>query len=221
MKRLLIVFLLVFGVANSFADSIEERVLVAGNIMKKLIISKNGIPMEIIKEAQAIVVMPDSVKFGFFIGGKYGEGLATVRKQDGSWSYPFFIKLSGGSLGLQIGLEKTNSILVFRTKDSVGELLSGKLKVGANASASVGYISANSDKIDETNMSAEIFAYSQSSGLFAGAVLDGVIISNDDKKNKTLYGKSIDVKDIIIAENLSDTYSVQEFFRIVNYLTKK
>ena len=118
MKRILIIFILIFSITNLFADSVEEKVLEASNTMEKLVRSQSGIPMSIIQKAQAIVVIPGSVKFGFFVGGKFGEGVATIRKADGSWSYPFFIKLGGGSFGFQIGLEVVDSILVFRTKNS-------------------------------------------------------------------------------------------------------
>ncbi len=221
MKRILVIFIVLFSVANLYADSVEEKVLEASNTMKKLIRSKNGIPMTIIKSAKAIVVVPGSVKFGFFLGGKYGEGVATIRRVDGSWSYPFFIKLGGGSLGFQIGLEIVDSILVFRTKNSVEELLSDKFTLGIEASASAGPISANIDKSSEVNMSAEIFTYSQNSGLFAGALLNGAVISNDNEKNRALYGNSINVKKIVTSENLSDVYSVQEFLKSLNTLTEQ
>ena len=221
MKRLLIILVFIFSATTLFADSVEENILEASNTMKKLIRNQNGIPMAIIKEAKAIVVVPDSVKFGFFLGGKYGEGVATIRREDGRWSNPFFIKLGGGSLGFQIGLEIVDSILVFRTKNSVKELMSDKFTLGVEASASAGPISANADKSSEVNMSAEIFTYSQNSGLFAGALLNGAVISNDNEKNRALYGNNINTEKIVTTENLSDIYSVQEFLKNINSLTEQ
>ena len=221
MKRLLIILVFIFSATTLFADSVEENILEASNTMKKLIRNQNGIPMAIIKEAKAIVVVPDSVKFGFFLGGKYGEGVATIRREDGRWSNPFFIKLGGGSLGFQIGLEIVDSILVFRTKNSVKELMSDKFTLGAEASASAGPISANVDKSSEVNMSAEIFTYSQNSGLFAGALLNGAVISNDKDKNRALYGNNAKIETIVNSENLSDVYSVQEFLKNINSLTEQ
>ncbi len=221
MKRILIIFILIFSITNLFADSVEEKVLEASNTMEKLVRSQSGIPMSIIQKAQAIVVIPGSVKFGFFVGGKFGEGVATIRKADGSWSYPFFIKLGGGSFGFQIGLEVVDSILVFRTKNSVDELLSDKFTLGVEASASAGPMSANVDKSSEVDMSAEIFTYSQNSGFFAGAILNGAVISNDNEKNRALYGNNANVKMIVTSKNLSDAYSVQEFLKNVNSLTKR
>jgi len=222
-KQILVIFIVLFSFVNLFADSnsVEERVLEASNTMKKLIRSQNGIPLSIIKSSQAIVVVPGSVKFGFFFGAKYGEGVATIKKADGSWSYPFFIKLGGGSLGFQIGFEVVDSILVFRTKNSVDELLRDKLTLGVEASASAGPIGANADKSSEVDMSAEIFTYSQNSGLFAGALLNGAVIYNDDEKNRALYGNNINVKKIVISENLSNVYSVQEFLKNLNSLMEK
>lgn len=221
MKKVLVIFLLAIGITNMLADSVEESVLEASNTMKKLIRSQNGIPMSIIKDAKAIVIVPGSMKFGFFVGGKYGEGVGVIKKEDGSWSYPFFIKLSGGSLGFQIGFEVVDSILVFRTKNSVNELLSDKFTLGVEASASAGPISVNADKSTEVNMSAEIFTYSQNSGLFAGALFNGAVISNDNEKNRALYGNSVNIDKIITSKNLSDAYSVQEFLKNLNTLTER
>ena len=221
MKKLVSIFLLVFCMTNILADSVEEKILEASNSMKKLIRSADGIPMSIIQDSKAIIIIPSSMKFGFFLGGKYGEGVASIRKVDGSWSYPFFIKLSGGSLGFQIGFEVADSILVFRTKNSVNELLSDKFTLGAEASASAGPISANADKSTEVDMSAEIFTYSQNSGLFAGAVLGGAVLSNDDEKNRALYGNDVNVTKIISLDNLNDSYSVQEFLKNINSLAKR
>jgi len=220
MKQLLVVFLLFIGCLNLSAKSVEEKVLEASNTMEKLLRSKNSIPTSIIKSAKAIVVVPGSVKFGFFLGGKYGEGVATIRKDDGNWSYPFFIKLGGGSLGFQIGLEIVDSIFVFRTKNSVEELLSDKFTLGVEASASAGPLSANADKSTEIDMSAEIFTYSQNSGLFAGAIFNGAVIYNDHENNRALYGNNIDIKTIVKSSNLSDAYSIQEFFKSINNLTR-
>ncbi|WP_024955181.1 lipid-binding SYLF domain-containing protein [Sulfurospirillum arcachonense] len=220
MKRLLIILLLVFCVTNLFADSVEEKVLESTNSMKKLIRNRNGIPIQIIQKAQAIVIIPSSVKVGIFIGMKYGEGVASIRKADGSWSYPFFIKISGGSLGFQLGVESADSIFVFRTQNSVNELLKNKFTIGVGASASAGPIGANIEKNSEINMQAEIFTYSQTKGLFAGASFEGAVLSNDENKNKALYGGDISVNKIVTSENLSDVYSVQEFLKNIENLTR-
>lgn len=175
MKKISIIFLTLLCISNLYANSVEEEVLEATNSLKKLSISKNGIPKKIVRESKAIVLIPGSWKVGFFLAGKYGEGIATIRKEDGSWSNPFFITLGSGSLGFQIGVESADSIFVFRTKNSVKELLSQKFTLGVGASVSAGPMGANIEKNSEINMQAEIFTYSQTSGLFAGASFEGAL----------------------------------------------
>lgn len=218
MKQILVVLMIAFGFSNLYASSVEEQVLEASNTMKKLTRSANGIPIPIIKSAKAIVIIPGSIRFGLFLGGNIGEGVASIRKSDGSWSYPFFINLEGGSLGFQIGVEVVDSILVFRTQNSVDELMSDKFKLGAEASVSAGPLSANTDRSIEVDMSAEIFTYSQNSGLFAGVTLHGALISNNDEKNRALYGNNMSVKKIVTGTSLSDAYGVQEFLKELNTL---
>lgn len=220
MKKLLIVLIALFCISNAFANSVEEEVLEATNSMKKLTIGKNGIPQKIVQEAKAIVVIPGSWKVGFFIAGKYGEGVATIKKDDGSWSNPFFITLGSGSLGFQLGIESADTIFVFRTKNSVKELLNQKFTLGVSASVSAGPINANIKRSTEINMQAEIFTYSQKKGLFAGASFEGASIANNDEKNRALYGNDMSVKKIINSDLRNDIYSIDEFSKIIMNYTR-
>lgn len=219
MKKIFVIFLTILCASNLFAKSVEEEVLEAANSMKRLTINKNGIPNKIIKQSQAIVIIPGSWKVGFLLAGKYGEGIASIRKEDGTWSNPFFITLGGGSLGFQLGVESADTIFVFRTKNSVKELLSQKFTLGIGASASAGPMGANIEKNSEINMQAEIFSYSQTSGLFAGASFEGASISNNDAKNRALYGNDMSVLKIVNSDLRSDIYSIDQFFKIITNYT--
>lgn len=222
MKKLFLALMLVFGISLALqaSESAEEKILDASNTMKRLANATNGIPKAILKEAKAIVVVPSLHRAGFMVGMKYGEGVASIRRADGSWSYPFFVEIGGGSFGIQLGYENVATILVFRTSNSVNELMSEKFTLGAGASASAGPIAANYEKNAEVNMSAEIFTYSQANGLFAGASLEGAVITNKEEKNRALYGSDITIKKIVNSRDLSETYSVQEFLRTITNLTK-
>ena len=82
MRYLFILVVLVFSLTNLVANySVEEEVLEASNSMRNLLRDKKGIPISILKEAQAIVVIPGSLKFGFILGGKFGKGVASMRKE--------------------------------------------------------------------------------------------------------------------------------------------
>lgn len=221
MKQIVLICILLLGINNLYADSVEEQILETTNSMQKLMISKDGIPQQIIKQAQGIVIIPSSIKVSWFIGGKYGEGLATIKKADGSWSNPIFITLGGGSLGLQFGFESSDTILVFRTKNSVKELLSRKFTLGAGASVSAGPLGKNVERNTEINMQAEIFSYTQSKGLFIGASLEGASISNNDEKNRALYGNDMKAVNIINKPIVDEIYSVKEFIKTINSFTKE
>ena len=125
------------------------------------------------------------------------------------------------SFGLQVGFEKADTILVFRTKNSVNELLKDKVTLGAEVSISAGPIGTRVDKSTEVDMSAEIFVYSKNRGLFIGASLSGALISSDKEKNRALYGKQIVIDKIVTSTNLSDVYSVKRFLQNLNILTKR
>jgi len=59
--------------------------------------------------------LPGVVKAAWALGGQYGHGIVVVKKEDGSWSNPLFIQLAGGSFGLQLGVQKADLVLVFKT----------------------------------------------------------------------------------------------------------
>jgi lipid-binding SYLF domain-containing protein len=218
MKKVFLVFILMFSML--YAKSAEEQILEAANSLKKLSNIKNGVPKQILKEAKALIIIPSLHKAGMMVGVKYGEGIVSVRRDNGTWSYPFFVEIGGGSLGLQFGYENTTTLLIFRTKESIKGLQSEKFTLGAGASASAGTLGANYEKSAEGDFSSEIITYSQANGLFAGASLEGAVISNLKSKNSALYGSNINIKRILTEDNLNDSYSVQEFLRTINAITK-
>lgn len=92
--------------------------------------------------------------------------------------------------------------------------MSQKFTLGIGASASAGPMGANIEKNSEINMQAEIFSYSQTSGLFAGASFEGASISNNDAKNRALYGNDMSVLKIVNSDLRSDIYSIDQFLKL-------
>ena len=62
----------------------------------------------------------------------------TVRRPDGSFSPPAIIRMAGGSLGLQIGAEITDVVLLIMTPKGLQGLLASEFTVGADMSAAAG-----------------------------------------------------------------------------------
>ena len=150
-----------------------------------------GLPSDMIANAYAVAVIPDVIKAGLVIGGRHGLGLIAVKTENGSWSNPSFISMSGGSIGFQAGVSSTDVILVFRTQRGVDSIVHGKFTLGADASAAAGPVGRSAQASTDAQMKAEIFSYSRARGLFAGAALDGSIISIDNDANAAVYGAGV------------------------------
>jgi lipid-binding SYLF domain-containing protein len=167
-----------------------------------------GIPEGLLKQAHAIAVIPHVVKGAFGIGGRYGKGLVAQRHADGGWGTPLFIEIGGGSFGLQLGVEATDVVMVFTDHEGIVPLLKGKLKIGADASATAGPVGRKAEVGTDILLKSAIYSYSRSKGLFAGIALDGAVIQLDDDANKNVYGKksaALDMSNRIVVRSAIGT----------------
>jgi lipid-binding SYLF domain-containing protein len=136
-------------------------------------------------------VIPDVIKAGFVIGGRHGVGMISVKTSDGTWSNPSFISMTGGSIGFQAGVSSTDVVLVFRTQRGVDSIVHGKFTLGADASVAAGPVGRTAQASTDAQLRAEIYSYSRARGLFAGAALDGSVISIDNDANQAVYGEGM------------------------------
>jgi len=155
-----------------------------------------SIPEGLLKKAYGIAVIPHVVKGAFGVGGRYGKGLVAQRNAAGGWGTPLFIEIGGGSFGLQLGVEATDVVMVFTNRDGIKPLLAGKLKIGADASATAGPVGRKAEAGTDILLKSAIYSYSRSKGLFAGVALDGAVLQLDDDANKSVYGKKSVAADI-------------------------
>lgn len=151
-------------------------------------IPEQGIPDKLLDEGRAVIVIPDTIKAGLVIGGRRGHGLMSVKTPDGSWSNPVFIKLTGGSIGFQAGVQSSDVVLVFRNDRSLDNLVNGKFTLGADAGVAAGPIGRNAAAATDGQLKAEIWSWSRARGLFAGVALDGAVLQIDDEANLDAYG---------------------------------
>ena len=149
---------------------------------------EQAIPSRMLQSAHAIAVIPSVVKAGLVVGGRHGKGLISVRAEDGTWSHPSYISLTGGSIGFQAGVQSTDVVLVFRTARGVDSIVHGKFTLGADAAVAAGPVGRSAEASTDGQLKAEIYSYSRSRGLFAGVALDGAVLSIDHDSNETVYG---------------------------------
>ncbi|WP_137914401.1 MULTISPECIES: lipid-binding SYLF domain-containing protein [unclassified Rudaea] len=194
MKYWLLVLASIFAcVPTVFAGEAEnQRAANAVRVLRDLTQAPDkGLPSDMIANAYAVAVIPDVIKAGLVIGGRHGLGLLSVKTENGTWSNPSFISMSGGSIGFQAGVSSTDVILVFRTQRGVDSIVHGKFTLGADASAAAGPVGRTAQASTDAQLKAEIFSYSRARGLFAGAALDGSVISIDNDANAAVYGAGV------------------------------
>jgi lipid-binding SYLF domain-containing protein len=179
------------------ASKAAERVAESTSVLKT-ILDKQEIPSSVVDKAVCVLVYPSVKKVGIGVGVTYGRGLITCRsgaQMEGKWSAPAMYTLDTGSLGVQLGSTSTDFVLLVMTQRGADKILSGKLKLGADASAVAGPTGAKATGFNDPSV--DVLAYSQSKGLFAGAALGSASMATDDDMNKELYGKSLNAAEIV------------------------
>lgn len=152
-----------------------------------------GIPKELVEKAQAIAVFPGVFKAAFIVGGREGKGVISRRTATG-WSAPAFFNLGGGSFGAQIGVDKTDYVLLIMNEKGLNGLLGDKFQVGGEVGVAAGPVGREASAATDVQLKAEILTYSRSKGAFIGAALNGTVISPDNSLNESFYGmKASDV----------------------------
>ena len=185
---LLIFLAFVTAMPASAATKEERRVSDATDVVDQLLrIPEQSIPSALLSRAYAIAVIPHVIKVGFGFGARRGKGLLVVRQEDGGWSNPAFVSLTGGSFGFQIGAQSTDIILVFKTRKSVDGIANGKLTLGADASIAAGPVGRHTGVATDLSFRSEVYSYARSRGLFAGVALEGGGVSMDRKANVAFY----------------------------------
>jgi lipid-binding SYLF domain-containing protein len=166
----------------------EAIVINATNVFAQaMAMQDNQIPPSVLASAQGIAIVPGMLRGAFVIGLQHGRGVLLTRNAQGQWQAPRFIEMAGGSFGYQIGVQATDLVLVFRTPQSVNNVLQGTLKVGVDASAAAGPVGRQAAAGTDIGLSAEILSYSRARGAFIGVSIDGSSISLDPSAEAIYY----------------------------------
>ncbi len=192
---LLVMIAAVFTVAA--ADDTSARLGKATAVLNTMVQSGRGIPAGELAAADCVVVIPGFKKGAIVVGAGHGRGFVSCRNA-GSWSAPAAVTLDSGSLGVQIGGEEIDIVILSTDSSLRSKLLSDRFALGSDASAAWGNgASAHGDP------NAKILAYGHTKGAFAGFDLDGATLKPDDSGNKSLYGKSLSNGEIVTGETVS------------------
>ncbi len=178
-------------------EDLQDRIDAAKTVLDQVMSAGDrGIPMNILQQATCVGVVPGLIKGAFVFGAQYGQGIVTCRTGHG-WSAPVFIRMAGGSWGLQIGGQSTDLVLVAVNEHGFQDLLKSKFKIGGDAAASAGPVGRNGQAATDWKMNAELLTYSRSKGLFAGIDLDGTVVSQNSDDTEIYYGHAYPFQSIL------------------------
>ena len=177
-----------------------DRVQNSAVVLKEILGMPDDIPKDLLDRAECVIVFPSVKKVAIGVGGSYGRGVMSCRGGtafDGPWGPPAMMALEGGSIGLQLGGQATDYVLLVMNDRGADSVLSSKVKLGGDASAAAGPKGRTAGASTDLAMRAEILTYSRARGLFAGVSLEGSTLRPDADANEAVYGRRMDAHDIV------------------------
>ena len=216
MKTLLRVGLCAIMLASAAfaAEAAASRLESAATVLNEIMATPDkGIPADILGSAKCVAVVPNLLKGGFIVGGAHGRGMATCRTATG-WSAPAPLTTTGGSVGLQIGGQSVDLVMVVMNDRGMQALLTNKFKLGADASVAAGPVGRHTEGSTDWKLRAEVLTYSRARGLFAGITFNGAVIKQDEDATGELYGRQVDFKTILTG-SVQPPQSAEKFLAAV------
>lgn len=203
--------------ADSPAE-LGERLRKATAVLSEMASNKQdtGIPREMLARARAIAVFPEVKKGAVIVGGRHGQGVMSVKRADGRWSAPAFFTVGGGSVGLQLGGQVIDLVLIVMSDKGIQSLLKSETTLGGDVSLTAGPKSLHDAANTDGTFKSEIFSYARSTGFFAGASFEGATVQPDGSAIRTLYGPNADSRDVLLGTKYAVPASGRQF---VNVLT--
>lgn len=195
----------------AWADSLDEQQLVEK--ARHTVVSFMEDPnltwfQDHVKEANALLIIPQQLKAAFFFGADGGSGVLVARdEKTGEWGEPAFYVLGGLSFGFQFGGEASEVIILAMTQGAVEKLYSSSFKLGGDASVAAGPYGAGVEGATSANLNADFLSFSRSKGAYAGISLEGSIIYTNDDSNQAYYGKKVRPVDILVTKSVQNKHS--------------
>jgi lipid-binding SYLF domain-containing protein len=196
----------------------QKRLENCGVVMQEVLNIPDSLPQQVLSKAECVIVFPSVLKLAFGMGKDYGRGAMVCRNGkefNGPWGAPAMYALEGDSLGMQIGGESTDLILLVMNQRGAASILSSKIKLGGDASAAAGPRGRDASADTDLWMRAEILSYSRSRGLFAGISLEGSTLRPDNKANERIYGRKITARAILLGSAVAIPTSGRHLVRVL------
>ena len=213
--------LLALGAAVALASSPQERIRDCTKVLREMAKENDsGAMADLIRSAKGVAIFPSVVKAGLVFGGKYGEGLILRRDPGtGRWFGPSFLNVAGASWGLQIGVQSTALVLVITNDRGMEGFVGDKVTLGGDLSVAAGPVGRNAEAGTDSSLTASIYSYSMSKGLFAGLSLEGAVVSTEYDTNRSYWKKDLDSRRVLNTRATKD--AIQPLIQELNRQIKR
>ena len=168
---------------------------------------------EYLKNSRAILIFPELYEGGLVFGAKGGNGILIIRRGEDKFSGPFFYSIGGLSFGLQIGMKSAQVAMTIMTNRGLNSILKERVKLGVDVdtaiiNSGIGY------SAESTLRLADIYSFSDNSGLFVGGSFEGTYLQPRNDLNKIIHGKELSSGEIL--KNKSISKGISNLSKILN-----
>ncbi len=208
--------------AHAADETSQQELLKDARIVVEEIMSTPDleIPSDLMSRAQAVIIFPGMLKGGFFVGARYGKGVATVRdSKTGDWGTPSFMTTLGGSFGFQFGAQSVDLILIVMTEKGLKGLLNNNFTLGGDMSVAAGPVGRYAEMGVDILLQGDTYSYSRSKGIFGGVSLKGTIIKQNVSYNEAHYKADLTPEEIMIEGKVKSVpESSRKFIEYMNQI---
>ena len=178
--------------------------------------SRTAIPADVLRRARGIIIV-NQFQGSFILGIKDGYGVALVRRPNGKWSVPAFLKAGEISIGLQAGAKSINAIYVLMDENAARLLFKNRMNLGAEAKVTAGIRAAEREAVTKTLPGdANVLVYSTVEGLYLGAAVKTGYLSPHQRANELFYNAPHRMPELLYSDWVTPP---PEASYLMNYVT--
>ena len=190
-----LILLLSFNVFAAVSDTVRGARTAIEELLSK---PDSGAFLQLVEQAEGLVIFPTFYKLGFVVGGQYGEGIV-LRKdpESGEWYGPAFVNIYGLSWGAQAGVQSASLVLVVMNEEGINGFMGNNFTLGGSVGVSAGPLGRQLSADVDYKLKASIYSYSVSKGFYAGASVEGAFIRTNDNANEAFYRQPLTPEQIL------------------------
>lgn len=157
-----------------------------------------------VKEAKAVLILPRVREGAIVAGYSAGKGVLLVQNEKtGLWSHPAFYKTRALSLGVKVGGQVSEVVVMVMTKRGIDAFLKDSFKIGTDLKAVIGPGTGTA-----RTPKGDLITFGRSKGLILGTSLVGANVSIDQESNEAYYKRSVTPKDIVLKDTVSNAHAL-------------